>query len=329
MLKRVAARCSARRNHTRQTNVGSNDMRQLAALLTAIFLLSLVATACGSGGSAAPSTPGQYSVQKDSVHFDGDRYQLYWADSGGALHHMDTRNLRLVQDPNSTFLEVPPSGDPVLHLRQDEPITVDGQDRQGSFGSPWFPFLLGAAVGNAFGGGRGGQTIVINNPAPGESRNYDPSTPTYRYPPTGSFGRDDELHGSLDTSKAQPPDYAKVQPAPNATTGKAAGTGGGTAASNKTIGSGSTSTGAANATSAQSGGTGGGTASSSKGGFANGSQSYTSRSGSGSGSTGVGAGSRGALPGTSGGATTGKPSTSVGGGSKGIGGARAPSAGRH
>src|SRR6266487_2306807 len=108
-------------------------MRPLAALLATVFLLSLVATACGSGGSGAPSAPGQYSVQKDSVHFDGDRYQLYWADSGGTLHHMDTRNLRLVQDPTSTFLEVPQSGDPVLHLQQDEPITVDGQDRQGSF----------------------------------------------------------------------------------------------------------------------------------------------------------------------------------------------------
>lgn len=302
---------------------------RLHLLIGALFVLSIVTSACGAG-TGAPSTPGQYSVQRDTIQFDGDKYQLYWADAGGTLHRMETRNLRLVQDPNNTFLEVPQGGDPVLHLKQDEPITVRGQDRQGEFGSPWFPFLLGAAVGNAFGGGfgggRGGQTIIINNPAPGESRTYDPGTPTYRYPPTGSFGRDEELHGSLDTSKPQTPDYSKVQPSPYATTGKSSGTGGGAAASNKSVG-------AANATSGQSGGTGSGVAASGKGGFASGSQSY-SNNGAGSG---VGAGSRGVLGGSSSsGSSSSKPSTGVGSGgslgggsSKGIGGARAPSVGKH
>jgi hypothetical protein len=244
---------------------------------------------------------------------------------------MTTRNLRLVRDPNSTFLEVPQGGgDPILHLREDEPITVNGQDHQGAFGSPWFPFLLGATLGNALGGGgRGGQTIIINNPAPGEARSYEAGTPTYRYPPTGSFGRDDELHGSLDTSKPQPPDYSKVQPAPYATTGKSAGTGGGVAASNKAVG---TTSGAANAASGQTGGTGSGAAASSKGGFASGSQSFSNTA------SGTGAGSRGVLGDGSagGGGASSKPSTSVGGGggsgtgSKGIGGARGPSVGgRH
>jgi hypothetical protein len=286
-------------------------MSRLKTLLPYLLALSLVATACSSSGGA-PSNPGQYPVQNNSVHFDGDRYQLYWADPAGSLHRLDTRNLRLVQDPNGTFLEVPQSGDPVLHLRPEEPITVDGQDRQGAFSSPWFPFLLGATLGNVLGGGgRSGQTIVINNPAPGESRSYDASSPAYRYPPTGSFGRDDELHGSIDSSKAQTPDYSRVQPAPYASTGKSSGTGGGSAVSNKT--------GVTSATSAQSGGSGSGVAASSKGGFSSGSQSYTNSAGS---SSGVGAGSKSVLPKT-------KPSTSLGGGaSKGIGGARAPSVGR-
>ena len=108
-------------------------------------------------------------------------------------------------------------------MREDEPITVAGQDRQGGFSSPWFPFLIGATLGNAFGGrGGGGQTVIINNPAPGE-RSYDASTPAYRYPPTGTFGRDDALHGTVDTSKPQPPDYTKVQPSPYATAGKSSG----------------------------------------------------------------------------------------------------------
>ena len=298
-------------------------MRRLPIVLAFVFALSIVTTACGAG-TGAPSSPGQYSVQRGSVHFDGDRYQLYWADAGGALHRMDTRNLRLVRDPNNTVLEVPQSGDPILHLREDEPITVDGQDHQGAFSSPWFPFLLGATLGNTFGGGRGGQTVIINNPAPGETRSYDASAPAYRYPPTGNFGRDDELHGSLDSSKPQTPDYSKVQPAPYATAGKSAGTGGGSAVSNKSVG-------AANATSGQSGGTGGGTAASSKGGFASGGQSFSNSDSAGS--SGVGAGSRGVLGGSG---STGKTSPSLGGGgsgggggSKGIGGARAPSIGRH
>lgn len=289
-------------------------MKSLKTFLPLLVVLALLATACGSA-SGAPSSPGQYPVQAGSVHFDGDNYQLYWADSGGSLHHMDTHNVRLVQDPNGTFLEVPQSGDPVLHLRQDEPITVQGQDRQGAFSSPWFPFLLGATLGNTFGGGRGGQTIVINNPAPGESRSYDPATPAYRYPPTGSFGRDDELHGTVDSSKPQTPDYSRVQPSPYATVGKSSGTGGGSAASNKT-----TVSGASNATSAQAGGAGGGSAASGKGGFASGTQSY-SKTGSG-GST--GAGSQGVLPGGASSGSSSKPSTGISSSSssKGIGGAR-------
>ena len=313
-------------------------MRHLSVFLAAFFVLSLITSACGPGGNGGPSTPGQYSVQKDSVHFDGERYQLYWADNNGSLHQMDTRQLRLVRDPDRTFLDVPQGGgDPILHMREDEPITVHGQDHQGAFSSPWFPFLLGAAVGNAFGGGfggfggrGGGQTVIINNPAPGE-RSYGASTPAYRYPPTGSFGRDESLHGSLDTSKPTPPDYSKIQPAPYATSAQASGTGGGSAASNKSpggpAGAVSGASGASNAASGQSAGTGGGTAASSKGGFANGSQSFANTNPGGS--TSVGAGSRGVLNGGgSTGGTSNKPSTGISG-SKGIGGARAPSVGRH
>lgn len=287
-------------------------------LLALLLVLSTFISACAAG-DGAPSTPGQYDVQKGSVHFDGDRYQLYWSDQNGSLHHLDTRKLRLVRDPDRTFLEVPQNGDPILHLREDEPITVDGQDHEGAFSSPWFPFLLGATLGNAFGGRGGGQTIIINNPVPGESGTYAPNTPAYRYPPTGSFGRDDELHGSLDSSKPTTPDYSKVQPAPYATTGKSSGTGGGSAVSNKAPN-------AANATSAQAGGTGGGTAASNKGGFAKGDQSYSSSTGGSSKS--IGAGSSGALSGGgSTGGTSSKPSSGITG-SKGVGGARAGSGGR-
>src|SRR5437588_12224446 len=116
------------------------NFKRFQVIVAALFVLSLVSSACGSSGSGAPSTPGQYAVQKDSVHFDGERYQLYWADSGGSLHRMDSRKLRLVRDPDRTFLEVPQGGDPILHMREDEPITVEGRDHDGAFSSPWFPF---------------------------------------------------------------------------------------------------------------------------------------------------------------------------------------------
>src|SRR5258708_6922143 len=227
--------------------------------LAALFVLALPPTACVAGGNGGPSTTGQYSVQKGAVHFDGERYQLYWADNNGSLHQLNTQKLRMVRDPDRTFLEVPQGGgDPVLHMREDEPITVQGQDHQGAFSSPWFPFLVGAAVGNALGGGfggfggrGGGQTVIINNPVPGQP-SYGAGTPAYRYPPTGSFGRDESLHGSLDTSKPTPPDYSKIQPAPYATSAQASGTGGGAAASNKSpAGAVSGASGAANATSGQ------------------------------------------------------------------------------
>jgi hypothetical protein len=303
--------------------------RPLNLIFAILFALSIVASACGASGDGGPAAPGQYSVQKDSIAFDGERYQLYWADTNGSLHRMDTRKLRLVRDPERTFLEVQQGGgDPTLHMREDEPIAVRGQDRQGSFSSPWFPFFAGALVGNMLGGGfggrGGGQTVIINNPAPGE-RSHDASSPAYRYPPTGSFGRDEQLHGTLDSSKPQTPDYNKVQPSPYATSAKASGTGGGTAASNKAPGGASGVTGA---TSGQTGGTGAGGAASGKGGFASGSQSFSNRdpgasSSGGSGSKGiVGGGGSGA--GSTGGAGN-APSTG-GSGGKGIGGSK-PSGG--
>jgi hypothetical protein len=297
--------------------------RHLSLLVGVLFVLSVLSSACAGAGDGGPRQPGNYDVQKNSIRFDGERYDLFWADQSGSLHEMETRKLRLVRDPDKTYLEVPGSGDPILHLKEDEPIAVEGQDREGGFSSSWFPFFLGTALGSQLGGNRGG-TVIINQPAPGERGSYDASTPAYRYPPTGTFGRDDDLHGSVDSSKPQAPDYSKVQAQPYATSGKSSGTGGGTSATNKSAGS-------VNATSGQSGGTGGGTAASAKGGFRSGDQSFSNTSGTGSSS--VGAGSSGALKGGgSSGSVSGKPSTGISGskgiggsgssGSKGIGGAR-------
>jgi hypothetical protein len=242
-------------------------------LVAALFVLSLVTTACASG-STLPA-PGTYSVQKDSVQYDGERYRLFYADSAGAMKPLEARNLRMVRDESRTFLEVPQSGDPILHMREDEPIQVQGQDRGGAFSSPWFPFLLGTMVGNTLG---------------------NMGAPSYRYPPTGTFGRGEQLRGSLESARPEMPDYSKVQPAPNAVTGQGSGTGGGNAASNKAPITSSAAT--------------------DKGGFAKGSQSFESRQPANVGkpSTGI----SGSKPST--GISGSKPSS----GSKGMGGARAP-----
>jgi hypothetical protein len=301
-------------------------------LLSAILVLSLAASACsGASGRGVPAAPGEYEVQNGSVRYDGQNYQLFWTDKDGSVRHMETSKLRLVRDEQRTFLEVPGNGDPILHLRADEGIAVQAQDHQGPFQSFWFPFLLGQALG----GGLGRDPVVINQPAPGERGPYDPRTPTYRYPPTDTFGRGDELRGSVDTSKPEAPDYRKVQPAPWAVTGQTGGTGGGTAATNKSASAGRSTTGDAvapsgSATSGQTGGTGGGTAASAKGGFQKGSQSFSSKtSGVGAGSRGVlkGGGSSGVLggssdTGSSGSKGLGKSSGSTG--SKGIGGLKIP-----
>ena len=182
-------------------------------LIAALFVLSLVTTACASGTSLPPA--GQYAVQKNSVQFDGERYQLYYANANGSLQRLESRNLNMVRDNERTYLEVPQGGDPILHMREDEPIGVQAQDQNGAFSSPWFPFLLGTMVGNTLG---------------------NVGAPTYRYPPTGTFGRDEQLRGSLESTRPEVPDYSKVQAAPNATTGQSSGTGGGVAATNKAPG---------------------------------------------------------------------------------------------
>jgi len=65
------------------------------------------------------------------------------------------------------------------------------------------------------------------NPMPVPQTGTASTTPAYRYPPTDTFSRGDSLHGSETTTRPSPPDYRKVQPAPNAVSGQNGGTGGG------------------------------------------------------------------------------------------------------
>ncbi len=219
--------------------------RRLARTPLLLVLASLLLLACNRG---LPSGSGEYPIR--SLSFDGKEYSFYWTSPDGALHEAHGDDFKLVQDDQRSYLEVG-HGTPVLHLKPDEGIAVRGRDSGGSFSSWWFPFMLGYALG-----GNGPWVTVPQSGPP-------PTTPSYRYPPTDTFGRGDTLHGSEATSRPSPPDYRKVQPAPNAVSGQNAGAGGGSAATNKDAG----------ASSGQSSGTGAGSAATNKGTGANSGQS--------------------------------------------------------
>jgi hypothetical protein len=202
-----------------------------------LAIATMLLVACNRG---LPSGSGEYPIR--SVGFDGKEYSFFWASPDGNLHEAHGDDFKLVQSDERSYLEMG-NGTPVLHLKPDEGIAVRGRDSGGGFSSWWFPFMLGYALGG------NGPWVTVPQSGPAST------TPSYRYPPTDTFGRGDTLHGSEATSRPTPPDYRKVQPAPNAVSGQGAGTGGGTAATNKDAG----------ASSGQSAGTGAGSAASTKG----------------------------------------------------------------
>ena len=221
-------------------------IRRGALVLLAMLLVAVTSACGGNGNRGFPKDAGQYEIVKGTLVFDGEKYELNWLDAAGSSHKAEGRDVRMQKDER-TFLEVG-SGSPLVHLKEDEAVTVRGRDRDGLFESPWFPFFLGYALG----GGIGGPTTYY----PGDQRARGAG---YHYPPSDSFGRGDQLNGSVERSKPEVPDYKKVPPAPHSVSGQSSGTGGGNAASNKATGP----------SGGQSGGTGGGSAASSKGGFAN------------------------------------------------------------
>jgi hypothetical protein len=265
----------------------------------AIIVFAFATSGCQH--SDLPRDHGDYAIQNNEIRFDGQNYVFRWIGHDGAIHPAKDDDVKMVQD-ESTFLRVDNSGS-ALHLSANQSIGVDARDNRGSFGTLWYPFFFGSP----FGGG----PVIVMPPSTGG----DPRTPTYRYPPTDTFGRGDSLGGSVPSSRPTPPDYTRVPNARDAVGGQSGGTGGGAAATGKDV----------SPAGGQSGGVGSGSAASSKGGFQAGPSAYSETRGSSSSSGGggaTGAGSAGALQGPSASsgakASPAKPST----GSKGIGGAR-------
>ena len=235
-------------------------MYRRGPIFLVVFLLLAVTLGAGGSGNGvegAPSKDGEYAVQSGSVSYDGDRFGVLWQDTDGQLRELSAKGLKKVQDERNVLVR--DGKEVVLHLREDEPIQTLGRDEGGNYSSPWFPFLLGATVGNVLSG------------------------PSYRYPPTDPFGRTDQLNGSVVTQAPKPPKYEGLPPVPNAVSGQNQGTGGGNAVTNK-AGDGTTSgqQGTGATVSGQAQGTGAGTAASAKGGFRAGDNSFDKRVGSGS-----------------------------------------------
>ncbi|HEY3082112.1 MAG TPA: hypothetical protein VGM69_19670 [Chloroflexota bacterium] len=222
-------------------------------LASVLLLLSVLLLAACSGGGGLPAAPGKYPLKEKSISFDGERYAFYWADQAGNLHRAQTDDVKLrVDDQN--LLEVTDAKEAILHLKQDEPITVEARDRQGDFGGFWYPFLIGSMLSRG--------PVVINQPAPREYQQ-----PVYRYPPTNTFDRGDTIAGNATNTTNRPPDYSRMAPVGGAVSGQTAGAGGGNAATNKAQ--------TAPSAGGQAGGTGTGSAALEKSGsFKSGSQGY-------------------------------------------------------
>ena len=308
----------------------SRARRPSLVILATAAVVALALSGCGR--SDFPSQPGDYNLLNNEVRFDGQNYAFRWLAADSSAHQARADKIPLVQD-DRTFLRVGGDG-PVLHLAEGQSVQVEARDRQGSFATPWYPFFWGPIGGRS--------TIALPPDTGGNTR-----SPSYRYPPTDSFGRNETLGGSLPSPASSPPDYARVPNARDTVAGQAGGTGGGTAATNRASGpvsgqSGGGGSGAAASDRAlapvggQGGGSGGGSAASEKGGFSAGPRAYSEPRDSSNGAVGgkapsdtaaprVGAGgaaSSGALkPSQTGSGARSAPATSSSG-SKGVSGAR-------
>jgi hypothetical protein len=229
----------------------------IVLVIITIGVLSLVVKC---GGSALPTQAGEYGIQPKSLTYDGEDYAFRWIDTDASVHPARTAHLKMVLDER-TFLEVTGQGEtPVLHLTTEDPIIIKGEDDDGAFDTPWFPFLAGTVIGSS-----------LSDPYPGTPL-FGDRTPTYRYPPTSAFGRSDTMHGNVTSDKPVVPDYKRVPSNPKAVSGTSGGTGGGTAVTGKT--------GTVGATGGASGGTGAGSAATKKSGFTSGSSSISGKTSS-------------------------------------------------
>jgi hypothetical protein len=209
----------------------------IAASLAACSGAGSPPAACGYGSGAAaqplsqevrsglPSAAGTYPLQPNTLSRDGQGVYHFLLQSGSGSSQASVSRLRLAPQSNSDVLEVPATGDPILHLRSQASIPLC--ERGGSYYGAWRPFYGGI-------GGLG---------------------PAYYDPPSRAVSTGSTVDGSHISSAPSSPGDRTVG-APHTVSGRAGGTGSGSAASIKS-GAG-TSGGDGGAAAAKSGGFSGG-----------------------------------------------------------------------
>jgi hypothetical protein len=161
-----------------------------------------------------PSQPGGYTIDPSTLARDPQGvYHFAWQPSGGGSWNQASASLLRLSEDRTNSLEIPASGDPILHLTPDTPVplvesagaalTPTTSTSGGHSGYSWFPFY----------GGSGG------------------AGPAYRNPST-TVTDGANVQGST-ASTSPPSPAARTSGLAHAVSGQAGGTGSGTAASGK------------------------------------------------------------------------------------------------
>lgn len=200
--------------------------------------------------SGLPRGPGTYPVMRGSVFRDQRGiYQFEWLDqgaTGGPGHIAYASRLRLIRD-DELRLEMPESGDPILHLPDDENVGLTQQAQVGA-GQPgpayyppaysyWHPFSPGMVVVGRPAYYDPPRTVVVDGTSGGSSGST-----------SGSALRGD---GGTVSETARPPS-ARVTGVQSAVSGRAGGTGAGSAVTSRNVASGASSSSSSSSASASS-----------------------------------------------------------------------------
>jgi hypothetical protein len=146
-----------------------------------------------------PTTPGRYPIADGSLNRDGQGvYHFKWL-NGATQTDASVSRLRLAQ-ADSQALEIPASGDPILYLRSQTTVPLLGG---GGYYGYWHPFYGIGSLGPAY---------------------YDP--------PSRAVSSGSTVNGSSVSAAPSSPD-ARTVGAPHTVSGRAGGTGSGSAASIK------------------------------------------------------------------------------------------------
>lgn len=206
-------------------------------------VVATVARAAPQANAGFPTAPGEYQLRPASLQMDtGGTYYLWWytSGSGGALNLARGSNVKLVED-DRTFLQVQAGAPPILHLKTEEPVALvaatsagqpqtaptSGANEQRSGGagfmSPWmwYPFFLT---------GGGTNTVIVERDRPVDRATT--RTPGYYAPPSTDIEPGGQVRGGTRSASA-PSSAPSFQLKTTTVSGRAGGTGSGTAATAK------------------------------------------------------------------------------------------------